>query len=139
MRKNTAKEEAIKKNMEILGVSKEEAEEIWLFDNDEIEVPEVTAIEEKIESNQKDKKRSSIEKVKYMKAKKKKDANKELVIGSIFEFIKENEMMILPQTMAANKMTFMDEVGSYYTVTITKHTKGCPDGYSGIEKEKIEE
>jgi hypothetical protein len=70
-----------------------------------------------------------------MKAKKKKDEMKETVISTVFELVRGNEVFVLPQKMSTTKMSFMDAAGNYYTVTVTKH-KSCPDGYSGIEKEK---
>ena len=89
MAKLTAKEKEILKNMEVLEISREEAEELYAFDNDEIDNEVVTEIEEK----QQERKaaaagRSSIEKVKHMKAKIKGDANKELIIDDIFDKIK---------------------------------------------------
>lgn len=124
----------IKKNMEILGISREEAEEMWAFDHDEIDCEEVDAIEDKIKETQKsDKKKtgSPLDKVRNMKAKKKADAEKHNIIQSVFNFLKtlgETGEIVSPQEMSTTKMSFKGVNGGYYTVTITKH-KSCPDGY----------
>ena len=124
----------IKKNMEILGISREEAEEMWAFDHDEIDCEEVDAIEDKIKETQKsDKKKtgSPLDKVRNMKAKKKADAEKYNIIQSVFSFLKtlgETGEIVSPQEMSTTKMSFKGVNGGYYTVTITKH-KSCPDGY----------
>lgn len=128
------KDAEIKKNMEILGISREEAEEMWAFDHDEIDCEEVDAIEDKIKETQKsDKKKtgSPLDKVRNMKAKKKADAEKHNIIQSVFNFLKtlgETGEIISPQEMSTTKMSFKGVNGGYYTVTITKH-KSCPDGY----------
>lgn len=128
------KDAEIKKNMEILGISREEAEEMWAFDHDEIDCEEVDAIEDKIKATQKnDKKKtgSPLDKVRNMKAKKKADAEKYNIIQSIFSFLKtlgETGEIVSPQEMSTTKMSFKGVNGGYYTVTITKH-KSCPDGY----------
>lgn len=137
------KDAEIKKNMEILGISREEAEEMWAFDHDEIDCEEVDAIEDKIEETQKsDKKKSGspLDKVRNMKAKKKADAEKEGVIKTIFNFLRgeaASGTIVQPQEMSTTKMSFMGVNGGYYTVTITKH-KARPDGYSGKDtKEEL--
>lgn len=128
------KDAEIKKNMEILGISREEAEEMWAFDHDEIDCEEVDAIEDKIKETQKsDKKKTSspLDKVRNMKAKKKADAEKHNIIQSVFNFLKtlgETGEIVSPQEMSTTKMSFKGVNGGYYTVTITKH-KSCPDGY----------
>lgn len=128
------KDAEIKKNMEILGISREEAEEMWAFDHDEIDCEEVDAIEDKIKVTQKnDKKKtgSPLDKVRNMKAKKKADAEKHNIIQSVFSFLKtlgETGGIVSPQEMSTTKMSFKGVNGGYYTVTITKH-KSCPDGY----------
>lgn len=128
------KDAEIKKNMEILGISREEAEEMWAFDHDEIDCEEVDAIEDKIKATQKnDKKKtgSPLDKVRNMKAKKKADAEKYNIIQSVFSFLKtlgETGEIVSPQEMSTTKMSFKGVNGGYYTVTITKH-KSCPDGY----------
>lgn len=128
------KDAEIKKNMEILGISREEAEEMWAFDHDEIDCEEVDAIEDKIKATQKnDKKKtgSPLDKVRNMKAKKKADAEKYNIIQSVFSFLKtlgETDEIVSPQEMSTTKMSFKGVNGGYYTVTITKH-KSCPDGY----------
>lgn len=128
------KDAEIKKNMEILGISREEAEEMWAFDHDEIDCEEVDAIEDKIKATQKsDKKKtgSPLDKVRNMKAKKKADTEKHNIIQSVFNFLKtlgETGEIVSPQEMSTTKMSFKGVNGGYYTVTITKH-KSCPDGY----------
>ena len=128
------KDAEIKKNMEILGISREEAEEMWAFDHDEIDCEEVDAIEDKIKETQKsDKKKtgSPLDKVRNMKAKKKADAEKHNIIQSVFNFLKtlgETGEIVSPQEMSTTKMSFKGVNGGYYTVTIIKH-KSCPDGY----------
>lgn len=128
------KDVEIKKNMEILGISREEAEEMWAFDHDEIDCEEVDAIEDKIKETQKsDKKKtgSPLDKVRNMKAKKKADAEKHNIIQSVFSFLKtlgETGEIVSPQEMSTTKMSFKGVNGGYYTVTITKH-KSCPDDY----------
>lgn len=128
------KDAEIKKNMEILGISRKEAEEMWAFDHDEIDCEEVDAIEDKIKETQKsDKKKagSPLDKVRNMKAKKKADAEKHNIIQSVFNFLKtlgETGEIVSPQEMSTTKMSFKGVNGGYYTVTITKH-KSCPDGY----------
>lgn len=128
------KDAEIKKNMEILGISREEAEEMWAFDHDEIDCEEVDAIEDKIKETQKsDRKKtgSPLDKVRNMKAKKKADAEKHNIIQSVFNFLKtlgETGEIVSPQEMSTTKMSFKGVNGGYYTVTITKH-KSCPDGY----------
>lgn len=128
------KDAEIKKNIEILGISREEAEEMWAFDHDEIDCEEVDAIEDKIKETQKsDKKKtgSPLDKVRNMKAKKKADAEKYNIIQSVFSFLKtlgETGEIVSPQEMSTTKMSFKGVNGGYYTVTITKH-KSCPDGY----------
>lgn len=128
------KDAEIKKNMEILGISREEAEEMWAFDHDEIDCEEVDAIEDKIKETQKsDKKKtgSPLDKVRNMKAKKKADAEKYNIIQSVFSFLKtlgETGEIVSPQEMSTTKISFKGVNGGYYTVTITKH-KSCPDGY----------
>lgn len=137
------KETEIKKNMEILGISRDEALEMWAFDHDEVECEEVNAIEEKIGAIKKEagpKTGSPLDKVRNMKAKKKADAEKEGVIKTIFNFLRgeaASGAIIQPQEMSTTKMSFMGTNGGYYTVTITKH-KARPDGYSGKDtKEEL--
>jgi hypothetical protein len=130
------REAEILKSMKGLGISREEAEELYAFDHDEIECEEVAAIEEKIATEageEKKAQRSPLEKVKLMKAKKKVDAEKSSIIDRIFGFVRAQEDMVGTQEMTSTKMSFMGESGTYYSVTITKH-KSRPDGYSGVEK-----
>lgn len=135
MAKLTKKEKAILNNMKILEISREEAEELYAFDNDEIENEEVNAIEEKQQKRRKAQEgRSSIEKVKYMKAKVKADVNKELIIDDIFAKTQASEHVHNAQEMTATKMSFQDKDGNFYTVQVTKH-KSRPDGYVKDQKE----
>ncbi len=129
MAKLTNKEKTILHNMKVLGISREEAEELYAFDNDEIENEEVTAIEEKQQKNKKAQEgRSSIEKVKHMKAKIKADINKENIIDDIFAKAQTSEHIFNAQEMTSTKMSFQDKDGNFYTVQVTKH-KSRPDGY----------
>ena len=136
MSKLTNKEKAILRYMEKLGISREEAEELYAFDNDEIDNEEVTAIEEKQQKKKAAQEgRSSIEKVKHMKAKIKADANKELIIDDIFTMAQTSEHIFNAQEMTATKMSFQDKDGNFYTVQVTKH-KSRPDGYVGDQKKE---
>ena len=101
------KDAEIKKNMEILGISREEAEEMWAFDHDEMDCEEVDVIEEKIKENQKtDKKKSGgspLDKVRNMKAKKKADAEKHGIIQAVFDFLRsmgDAGSIVSPQEMS---------------------------------------
>ena len=125
-KKNSEKEKAIKKNMESLGISREEAEELYAFDNDEIGNDEVDAIEEK-EQAEKKPKGSSIDKVKLMKAKKKADAEKEKLIQEVFGFVKGLENVQTSTEVTGTKLSLKTKDGNYYSVTVTKH-KSRPDG-----------
>ena len=137
MAKLTAKEKAILKNMEVLEISREEAEELYAFDNDEIDNEVVNEIEEKQQKRKAaTESRSSIEKVKHMKAKIKSDENKELIIDSIFESAQVSEHVFNAQEMTATKMSFQDKDGFFYTVQVTKH-KARPDGYAADEKAEL--
>ena len=129
MAKLTNKEKTILHNMKVLGISRKEAEELYAFDNDEIDNEEVTAIEEKQQKRKKAQEgRSSIEKVKHMKAKVKGDINKENIIDDIFAKAQTSEHIFNAQEMTATKMSFQDKDGNFYTVQVTKH-KSRPDGY----------
>jgi hypothetical protein len=128
--------------MKTLGVTYEEALEIIAFDKDEIENEEVNQIEEKVKATAKDEKpksdkpkRSSLEKVKHQKAKKKVDENKEKIFHTIGEMMTSNaELFINPQDLTSSKITFMDKDGNFYSISLTKH-KAKPDGYSLKENE----
>ena len=129
MAKLTNKEKEILLYTEVLGLSREEAEELYAFDNDEIDNEEVTAIEEKQQKKKAAQEgRSSIEKVKHMKAKAKADANKELIIDDIFTMAQTSEHIFNAQEMTATKMSFQDKDGNFYTLQVTKH-KSRPEGY----------
>lgn len=132
--KSKEREAAIEKNMKLLGISREEAEELWAFDNDEIDNEEVAAIEQNIsdvKAEKKARKGSPLDKVKLMQAKKKADRNKTEIIAAVWQFIEDMSkegLMISPQEMTSGKMSFMDKDGGFYSLTITKH-KSQPDGY----------
>ena len=135
MTKLTNKEKAILHNMKVLEITREEAEELYAFDNDEIENEEVAAIEEKQQERKEAQEgRSSLEKVKHMKAKIKSDINKELIIDDIFTKVQASEHIHNAQEMTATKMSFQDKDGNFYTVQVTKH-KSRPDGYVADRKE----
>ena len=129
MAKLTAKEKAILNNMKLLEISREEAEELYAFDNDEIENEEVDAIEDKVsERKEAMEGRSSIEKVKHMKAKQKGDAHKEAIIAEIFAATEAAENVHFAMEVSSTKMSFQDAEGNFYTVQVTKH-KTQPAGY----------
>lgn len=130
MSKMTNKEQAILNNMKVLEISREEAEELYAFDNDEIDNDEVDEIEEKVAGRKEATEgRSSIEKVKHMKAKKVGDALKEEIIADIFTNTAKSESVHQAMEITATKMSFMDAEGNFYTVQVTKH-KAQPDGYT---------
>ena len=136
MSKLSEKEKAILHYMEKLGISREEAEELYTFDNDEIDNEEVIAIEEKQQKNKKvQERRSSLEKVKYMKAKIKRDINKQNIIDDIFAKTQTSEHIFYPQEMTSTKLSFQDKDGNFYTLQITKH-KTRPDGYDADLKQE---
>lgn len=129
MAKLSNKEKTIQDNMRILEITREEAEELYAFDNDEIDNEEVAQIEEKVaEQTEKAKGRSSLEKVKHMKAKKKGDAQKEAIINDIFTLTEGSSLVFNAMAISSTKMSFMDAEGNFYTVAITKHKKQ-PEGY----------
>ena len=129
MSKLSEKEKAILRYMEKLGISREEAEELYAFDNDEIDNEEVIAIEENSKKRKRaQEKRSSIEKVKHMKAKIKADINKQNIIDDIFAKAQTSEHIFNPQEMTSTKLSFQDKDGNFYTLQITKH-KTRPEGY----------
>lgn len=134
----TAKEKEILKNMEILDISREEAEELYAFDKGEIENEVVNEMEEEQKEVQKKKEnRSSLEKVKHMKAKVKSDANREKILDDIFNETQNSEHVFNAQIMATNRMSFQDKDGFFYTVQVTKH-KARPDGYAADHKQELE-
>ena len=129
MSKLSEKEKTILHYMEKLGISREEAEELYAFDNDEIDNEEVIAIEEKQQKNKEDQeRRSSLEKVKHMKAKAKADINKQNIINDIFAKAQTSEHIFYPQEITSTKLSFKDKDGNFYTLQITKH-KTRPQGY----------
>lgn len=130
--KVSAKRTFIKNTMAKLGISEEEAVQLWAFDQDEITVPEVEAIEAKLakpKSAEEKRAASPIAKVKNMKAQKKADAEKEGVLEGVFGFLKAAEFAVKPQQVATTKMVFQGADGGWYTVAVTKN-KSKPDGYT---------
>lgn len=121
------KEKTITAFMEKLAISREEAEELWAFDHDEIDCPEVDAMESAAKEKAKPK-GSSLDKVKNLKAKQKGDSEKSGILDAILGFLGNCERVINPQQITATKMSFKGENGGWYTVTVTKH-KSKPDGY----------
>ena len=132
------REQEIAKLMKQLDITREEAMEVIAFDKGDIGNEVVEAIEAGIAQVADEKKRSPIEKVKYSKAKKKADANKESIVGAVLEFLKFCALVRGVQKMTATKISFKDADGNYYTVTVTKH-KTKPDGYADEDKVSIEE
>lgn len=132
------REQEIAKLMKQLDITREEAMEVIAFDKGDIGNEVVEAIEAGIAQIADEKKRSPIEKVKYSKAKKKADANKESIVGAVLEFLKFCALVRGVQKMTATKISFKDADGNYYTVTVTKH-KTKPDGYADEGKVSIEE
>lgn len=131
-KKLSDKEKEIRKNMEVLAISREEAEELYAFDHDEIENVEAEALTEKAEKITKEKRQgSSLDKVRNLKAKKKTDDSKQEIVNLVFEAIKGSPLVVLPQEMTGTKISFMDTLGNYYSATVTKH-KAAPDGYKGV-------
>lgn len=132
------REQEIAKLMKQLDITREEAMEVIAFDKGDIGNEVVEAIEAGIAQIADEKKKSPIEKVKYSKAKKKADANKESIVGAVLEFLKFCALVRGVQKMTATKISFKDADGNYYTVTVTKH-KTKPDGYADEGKVSIEE
>ena len=132
------REQEIAKLMKQLDITREEAMEVIAFDKGDIGNEVVEAIEAGIAQIADEKKRSPIEKVKYSKAKKKADANKESIVGAVLEFLKFSALVRGVQKMTTTKISFKDADGNYYTVTVTKH-KTKPDGYADEGKVSIEE
>jgi len=130
-------EQEIAKLMKQLDITREEALEVIAFDKGIVENETVDQIEAGIAQVAEEKKRSPIEKVKYSKAKKKADVNKELIVKNIYDFLKNMDLFQGVQKMTATKTSFQDKDGNFYTVTVTKH-KSKPDGYHGKEEEDTE-
>lgn len=127
-KKLSDKEKEIRKNMEVLAISRAEAEELYAFDHDEAE-----ALTEKAEKATKEKKKgSALDKVRNLKAKKKKDESKQAIVNLVFEAVKGSPLVVFPQEMTGTKISFMDTMGNYYSVAVTKH-KAAPDGFKGCE------
>lgn len=132
-KKLSEKEQEIRKNMEVLAISREEAEELYAFDHDETDNEEADALTAKAEQVTKEKKKgSALDKVRNLKAKKKKDESKQAIVNLVFEAVKGSSLVVFPQEMTGTKISFMDTIGNYYSVVVTKH-KAAPDGFKGCE------
>lgn len=127
-------EKEVKKLMESLEISREEAIELLSFDNGEADNEEVNNIDKKAKENEsadkgskKGKKGSSLDKVKNQKAKKKVDEVKEKLMSKVMAMLQLADVK-KPQQLTSTKVTF--KVGEeFYSITLTKH-KAKPDGYA---------
>ena len=125
----TNKEQTILNNMKVLNISREEAEELWAFDNEEIENEEVLAMEEESKKIEEEKKaKSEAAQVEHRKRQIAAEAKKEDIIEDTIDHVISTGMAHQPMQMSANSITFMDDEGNFYTVKITKHRKQ-PNGY----------
>lgn len=120
------KAEQIAHLMTTLDLTQQEAEDLWAFDNEETENEEATAIAQAAAPVKE--KRSSLERVRELRAKKQKDTQKESVIETVFGHVRATDAFIQPQEITSGKISFKDALGQYYTVTVTKH-KNAPNGY----------
>lgn len=130
-KKAQEKREFMLKAMSSLGLTKEQAGELWDFDHDNASSVEADAIEALVAAPKTEAQKraaSPIAKVKNMKAVKKADAEKELVLASVFSFVERSDFATKPQQMTSTKVSFQGPDGGWYSVAITKH-KACPDGY----------
>ena len=134
--KKSEEKKAIIELAEKLGVSVDEATEVFKFDNDEVDNEEVDKIEEKagksIEPAVKSTKKagSPLDKVKHAKAKKKVDETKDVILSAVKTFMETNsEIFVNVQNLTTSKFTFKDKDGAYCSITFTKH-KAKPDGYT---------
>ena len=136
MGKLSDKEDYITQYEDIRNIKKRQ--KIIHSDNDRLKI-EITTIKKRQQKEKRaQEKRSSLEKVKHMKAKIKGDANKERIIDDIFTMAQTSEHIFNAQEMTATKMSFQDKDGNFYTVQITKH-KSRPDGYvADLEKGQVE-
>lgn len=122
----TEKDRYIEKMIETLGCSRAEAEELWLFDNEEIESEERSALTEKAKENRHYEKGNTPRK-KGEPKERKIDPDKQylhtLLMKAIYEQ-KVNEGMpfgdITPKNEAEISFTFN---GANYTIKLTKHRK----------------
>lgn len=125
----TNKEQAILSNMKALDISREEAEELWAFDNEEIDNEEVIAMEEESKKIEEEKKAvAAAAQVKHRKEQIAAEAQKEDIIENTMNHVISTGMAYQPMQMSSNSITFMDEDGNFYTVKVTKHRKQ-PNGY----------
>jgi hypothetical protein len=123
------KQEFVKNVIRRLGLTPAEAEELWQYDNGfkaSVEADELAAKAAK--KTYERPKQSPIDKIKYMRAQKKADEEKERVIKGVFDFIGTAEFAIDPQQISSTKIAFQGTDGGWYTVTVTKN-KNQPDGY----------
>lgn len=135
------KEKEITILMEKLEITREEALEILDFDKGDCYNKEAEELEEKAKIQAKEEKKpkdgkkgkSSLDKIKYQKAKKKVDVTKTAIMDLITSTLETSELIQLFQKMTATKSSFMDKDGNYYSVSLTKH-KAKPDGFQELEE-----
>ena len=125
----TNKEQQIAHNMKALDLTREEAEELWAFDNDEIDNEEVVAMEEESEAIEEEK-RAKIDaaQVKHRKEQIKAEEKKEDIVENVMNHVVRTGFAHQPMQMGSNSITFMDDEGNFYTVKVTKH-RSQPNGY----------
>lgn len=117
--------EEIKVLMDKLGITEEEAKEVFTFDN-EAPTPETPNEAPK----EKKKTGSPLNKVKNAKAKKKVDVVKQNLMDKLYEAMMYAAGVTNIQEMSTTKITF--KVGEdFYSVSLTKH-KTKPDGYADV-------
>ena len=119
--------------MERLGINKYDAEELYKFDYMNEENETVNKIEAKGApsfSNYDPEKRTSIEKVRHLKAKPVSNASKDSLMEALLEFTHEHILPVNPQQVNASKISFSTPDGEYFTISLTKH-RSKPDGYKG--------
>lgn len=124
------KDSEIQNLMDKLGITKEEATELWEFDKstDEQQKEILLTLGIKEAPKETKKKASPINKVKQMKKKAEVDELKEKIKESFWEWLKNNDDIILPQEFKNNQFGFMDKNGNFYSFKLTKH-KTIQDGY----------
>ena len=132
--------EQIQLFMSKLDLTKEEALELYLFDNGKIENEEEKALTEKAsktiknytKSSVQPKKSDSIAKIKTQKAKRKTDSIKKGVIDTVQASLLEVDYLQNTQIVKEEgQISFKDLDGNYYSLKLTKH-KGKPDGFREV-------
>ena len=123
------KKNEIEKLQQKLGITLEEAEELYLFDKatpkEQEEILNSLGIKE---IKKEEKTASPINKVKHLKKKKQDDEIKEQIKNEFMEWLKNNDNIILPQEYKNNNFGFMDKEKNFYSFKLTKH-KTIQDGY----------